>query len=622
MNIKQLQNMIYSSAKQYIVNHSINFAMDFNESVKTIFNRYESNNREQMTNELTKYFISIGAIDIVRNNFADFRYNEQLDKQLQQTIKNISKIDSLTETQIYIIICIKNGQIVTEKDIMDLNIFDIDTDINNINVNDFIQTFNSIISNEDISSILNFIQINGLQYAYKAQLQAEKEPIMLFKFIYDIINNSAIEKHLKNNAMSDAFYKLASSKDDEQLKQNCQFLSEDKIEFPVKEDSSKILKNFAAYTFDIQLNNKKYANVQQVINAIIGEPDDFIINLKDEEVKELKDKLLDALKEATKGLDAELGFPDPIKGDEYSAEQLLNWVLNKTVDKRYIDLIEILFTDDDVNNLYKNTGIYEDETLYEGIYYDFKSVFDEDIKPPFDTGYKMADIDTFWKAAVKLEKDLIENEGDIKKCFKEFGQIAFSCNDYMITIKILFTILNNVKEDRIYMCLLYVTIVMTDNIFGKVWNAVKSTGQKAVNTVKSIFASQIYFRDREYVYPINALNERGSYSGYSLKQALDKIKTDFKDYSKEHKDETMKDYVVSIYKNLDQYIQTSTDPSVNAEYTQETPSEEVVQLTQQIDQYVSTITTNTEEVAKQLAAESVMVNNGQLTLEQYNFLNN
>ena len=76
------------------------------------------------------------------------------------------------------------------------------------------------------------------------------------------------------------------------------------------------------------------------------------------------------------------------------------------------------------------------------------------------------------------------------------------------------------------------------------------------------------------------MNERGSYSGYSLKQALDKIKTDFKDYSKEHKDETMKDYVVSIYKNLDQYIQTSTDPSVNAEYTQETPSEEVVQLTQ------------------------------------------
>ena len=41
-----------------------------------------------------------------------------------------------------------------------------------------------------------------------------------------------------------------------------------------------------------------------------------------------------------------------------------------------------------------------------------------------------------------------------------------------------------------------------------------------------------------------------------------------------------------------------------------------------IDQSVTTITTNTEDVAKQLKKEDVMVNNGQMTLEQYNFLNN
>lgn len=41
-----------------------------------------------------------------------------------------------------------------------------------------------------------------------------------------------------------------------------------------------------------------------------------------------------------------------------------------------------------------------------------------------------------------------------------------------------------------------------------------------------------------------------------------------------------------------------------------------------MDQYVTTITTNTEAVAKQLKKEDVMVNNGQMTLEQYNFLNN
>ena len=200
------------------------------------------------------------------------------------------------------------------------------------------------------------------------------------------------------------------------------------------------------------------------------------------------------------------------------------------------------------------------------------------------------DPDVFWKAAVKLEQDLIENEEDIKKCFTEFGKIAFKCNDYMTTIKILFTLLNNVTEDRIYMCVLYVCIVMTDNIFGKVWNAVKNTTKKAVGTVKNLFASQIYFRDKEYVYPINILNERGAYKGYTLQQALEKIQKDYKSYKIVHKDETMKDYIVSIYKNL--------------------------------DQYVTTITANTEAVAKQLKKEDVMVNNGQMTLEQYNFLNN
>ena len=84
----------------------------------------------------------------------------------------------------------------------------------------------------------------------------------------------------------------------------------------------------------------------------------------------------------------------------------------------------------------------------------------------------------------------------------------------------------------------------------------------------------------------------------------------------------MKDYVISIYKNLDQYIQTSTDSSVNAEYVQTSDNEYNVQLSQEMDQYVTTITTNTEAVAKQLKNEDVMVNNGQMTLEQYNFLNN
>lgn len=622
MNSKQIQNIIYTAAKNNLVTPaSTVFATQFDNVVNKVLSIQDDD--DAVTNVLCNYFLSLGLKEIVDNDLVDLKYDKELEKRINEAISSLQKIESLSSSQSYLIDYIKNQTIkIASSKQQNIDFID-DTDISqDININTFVQSFNSIFDKQDISSILNFIQINGFQQLYINQINDGQEPILLFKLIYDEINSKENQKLVSQQAEAKSFYKLASSKDDEQFKQNCQFLSEDKIEFPVKEDSSKLWKNFTAYSFDIQLNNKKYANVQQLFNAIIADPDNFIINLKEEEIKEIKEKLLAALKEATKGLNAELGFPEAIKGDEYSAEQLLNWVLNKTVDKRYIDLIEILFTEDDMD-LYKNTAIYDDETLYEGIYYDFKSVFDEDIKPPFDTGYKMTDDpDVFWKAAVKLERDLIENEEDIKKCFKEFGQIAFNCNDYMTSIKILFTILNNVTEDRIYMCLLYVCIVTTDNIFGKVWNAVKNTTKKAVNTVSSLFGSQIYFRDREYVYPINMLNEKGAYKGYSLKQALEKIQTDFKSYKIEHKDETMKDYVISIYKNLDQYIQTSTDSSVNAEYVQTSDNEYNVQLSQEMDQYVTTITTNTEAVAKQLKNEDVMVNNGQMTLEQYNFLNN
>ena len=131
----------------------------------------------------------------------------------------------------------------------------------------------------------------------------------------------------------------------------------------------------------------------------------------------------------------------------------------------------------------------------------------------------------------------------------------------------------------------------------------------------------IYFKGREYVQPVNILNERDAYKGHSLEQALKKIATNFNEYQKIHKDGTIQDYIQNIYDNPQKYIQTTTDPSVNTEYVEETPDKSIQVA---IDQSVTTVINNTAEVASQLNKNEayVTVNSNQLTLEQYNFLYN
>lgn len=474
MNIKQLQNMMYSSAKQYVVNKSISFAIDFDKAVKTIYSKYEADNMSLMTDELAKYFISIGAVDIVRNNFVDFKYNEDLYKKLDETIKSVSKIEQLSEDQCYIIACIVTDRLVSLEDIKNAN--NIDIDINTVNKETFISSFNGIIEKQDITSILNFIQVNGLQYVYKAQLQQDKEPIMIFKFIYDVINNDSIKAEFSNFALSNAFYNLAISTDDEQLKQNCKFLSDEKIEFPVKDNSTIVISKFKQFNIDLQVKDKKISTVNDLFTTIIKN-ENFASGLKDEEIDNIKKKLLEALKDATKTLNAVLGFPDIIKGDNLTANEILNLTISKTVldqqfNKKFIELIEIFFKQSDVN-LYKQTKIFD--SLYDGVYQDFKEVFDEDINPSIDTGYKMTEnVDLFWESVVKLQDGLNDNN-DIKDCFQKFGETVFNCDNYMITLKMLFTFFYNVSGERTpYMTILYICATMTGDIFGNTWSTISS----------------------------------------------------------------------------------------------------------------------------------------------------
>jgi hypothetical protein len=120
----------------------------------------------------------------------------------------------------------------------------------------------------------------------------------------------------------------------------------------------------------------------------------------------------DGILNVIKGQKTKLGFPEMIQGNEYSAMQLLNIVLNKKpgAGKTYLEMIEIVFKEDSVD-LFKSTGPFEDLTFYEGLYDDFKDIFDNNIHPSSDTGYKITDdVKLFWEAGMKLNKRLNDSQ--------------------------------------------------------------------------------------------------------------------------------------------------------------------------------------------------------------------
>ena len=83
-------------------------------------------------------------------------------------------------------------------------------------------------------------------------------------------------------------------------------------------------------------------------------------------------------------------------------------------------------------------------------------------------------VDLFWDSVVKLQEGL-EDNSKIKDCFQKFGETVFNCDNYMISLKILFTFFYNVSGKRTpYMTILYISATMTDDIFGNTWNAISS----------------------------------------------------------------------------------------------------------------------------------------------------
>lgn len=135
----------------------------------------------------------------------------------------------------------------------------------------------------------------------------------------------------------------------------------------------------------------------------------------------------------------------------------------------------------------------------------------------------------------------------------------------------------------------------------------------------------IYFRDKEYVQDVDILLEKENNKDYSLKKGIEQLQKEYESYKKEHKDESMKDYVINVFRNLDNYKSTSTDPSTDAEYVQDNGEESVIiQYQQENTQHANNIDVNTQQAAVELQKNEahVTVNNNRLTLEQYNFLYN
>lgn len=471
MDSKVFQNIIYAAAKKKIVNNSNVFANTFDTVVRTASELYDKGEVQKMYDILVRYFLQINDMTAINNNFADFKYDADLQAEIDKAIQSVKKITQLTAQQIYIIRNIKTRGITDIKQLKGIDTIDDDLDV--IDTNTFINSFNNIVNQQDISSILNFIQVNGLQNAYKLSVTDTQSGLVIFKLIYDAINNNELCKQFDKISIGTAYVELASSINDVQLKENCQFLCDEEIEFYVEQNSHSILDKYKQLSIDLTLQNKEYNTVESLFSAILSD-DMFISKLSDDELKTVRTKLYEGILNVIKDQKTKLGFPEMIQGNEYSAMQLLNIVLNKKpgAGKTYLEMIEIVFKEDSVD-LFKSTGPFEDLTFYEGLYDDFKDIFDNDIHPSSDTGYKITDdVKLFWEAGMKLNKRLNDSQqldnDSIKPAFQEFGKVALNCSDYMISLKMLFTMLNNVTEERISLLTLLVTIVTADRLMDKI----------------------------------------------------------------------------------------------------------------------------------------------------------
>ena len=90
-----------------------------------------------------------------------------------------------------------------------------------------------------------------------------------------------------------------------------------------------------------------------------------------------------------------------------------------------------MFSEDSID-MFKNNDILG-TSIYEGLYNDFKDIFDNQINPPTDTGYQMTDdVNLFWNQALKLHNNIVKDDkisDTYKDDLKAFGKTVFRVSD-------------------------------------------------------------------------------------------------------------------------------------------------------------------------------------------------
>ena len=107
MNSKQIQNIIYTAAKNNLVSPaSTVFATQFDNVVNKVLSIQDDD--DAVTNVLCNYFLSLGLKEIVDNDLVDLKYDKNLEKRINEAISSLQKIESLSSSQSYLIDYIKN----------------------------------------------------------------------------------------------------------------------------------------------------------------------------------------------------------------------------------------------------------------------------------------------------------------------------------------------------------------------------------------------------------------------------------------------------------------------------------------------------------------------------------
>lgn len=617
MNIKVLQNVVYTSCKtKMVASNPQLFAQDFHTFIEQ---NKDNNNITELTKSLALYCQKIKYLELVKNQFKGLKYDNELYDKINTAVAKISNsnLKKLTAAQVYILTQIKETGIIPTKGGLSMDIE------NSIDPRTFLSSFNALKTVDDyiIEKCLMFIQVNNFTLLYNNLLNNEdEEPLLLFTKIYDVINSKDLQDEAQQISISDALNAFAKSQDDKQLYDNAITLFDDELLFEYKENVKTILNKLKSQEIEINFNKKKFTSIDSLMTYLANTD---LSGIEQEQLETVQKTLYNALNNVIKEQPVTLHFPKEI--EQLQPNEVLNYMVNHRVNYSLNDIIDFVFNNETLDVL-KSTKFDNGDSWLYGLYVDFETIFNRVVNNS-SSKYKLVDNDGFWKAGQTLVASQKQEQD-----FIEFGKTAFNMSNYDDIMKTLFTLFSDVSDTtdendtekmRCSLLLLYITICKTDEILNDGSN----------NTMESL----IYFRDINYLLEA----ESNNVINVDIKDNYQKIHNEYektKEYTHNNK-LTFKTYIVTLWNNDQVYNSQQTNN--NSSYNQTvTGNNNVVYSTEQNQDTVQLIMDQTNKVEKEIenmvkpslqnkvndydstSEAYVTVNNQSMTLEQYNFLYN